>query len=597
MQYFNAVELAKHSPGAGAEVLSDLARKFPSDSRVLHAYGATLHRVGRHNEARTALEAAASREKVYITEVQGVLSQVYLALGMNAHALRAARRSGRVVPEEAEAGIDRPEGAKTADLLAFEAARTEIMYGDAAAGVAQMEAFLKRFPDYVPARNNLSTGLYLLGDLPGAQAVAEAVLAAHPRNIHALVNLIRLSLILHGLDAARAFAPRLEQIAGQPEEGVVDRELALANAYALLEDDAGVRRGLDAWQTEHPGEALSDNTAGDMLEGRWALRHPTGAGSLPFGQQDTGTPPYFTAEQLLPPAVIRSWVAARGASPQQQVFASLAAMPGLLTLLPERLGFSEVPFANVVAVTLLEAAGPRTEAFTEMLRNVVQHGPGRNNVRLALGGLLQDRDLLPPEVLTDLAGAEGGRLLQLEIHDDVEPSNLSSAGQKVLERGLNLMRSGEMAQATALLTPLVAANPDSPTAAYNLAVAEKHSGDSDLVARSRERFEDLAGRFETYLFPRAELAVQAIERGDLERARDLLAIPRGLRRIHYQEYSFFMSAQGRLKLAEGDEGAAREMLAAIEDIDGQGSPAYLLLERAFPRARRPKRQRLLRRRS
>ncbi|GAA4004703.1 hypothetical protein GCM10022631_14660 [Deinococcus rubellus] len=46
-------------------------------------------------------------------------------------------------------------------------------------------------------------------------------------------------------------------------------------------------------------------------------------------------------------------------------------------------------------------------------------------------------------------------LLQLEIHDDVEPAPLGRAKMKVFGRALTGMRMGQMAQATKLIEPLV----------------------------------------------------------------------------------------------------------------------------------------------
>ena len=604
-QYYRAVDLSRHDPEAGAQALGELAQRYPSDSRVLHAYGVSLLQIGQAAKALTALEAAAKREKQYVSEVQESLAQAYSALGMTQHAIRAWRRTGKDLPGDATDDSpfsgDVPVGAKTADFLEFERARMQILSGETASGVKQMEQFAKRFPAYLPAQNVLATGAYLLGDLAKSRQLGLGVLSEHPRNIYALLNLIRLELLEHGLDAARALAEQLAGAAVSFEEGVVDGELARASAYALLEDDAGVRRSLDAWEPD--AEIRAEHPQAGPLEERYQERQavagtssaksrfarkkrPEPAAALP---DHLGQPPYLTLQKLLPPAVIPGWAKVGQLTPDA-AFASLRAFPGLLSLLPERLGFDHSDFVRAMAMILLDHTAPNSPApdrpapdYAELLRGVVQHGPGTTEVRLALGALLQERELLPETVMTDLAGSQaGGQLLQLEIHDEVSPSPMTRSELKRFERSLNWMRQGKWQQAIALLEPLAAAYPDDKSAAFNLSIAEKHSGDSEFMARSQQRLQELAGRYPQYLFPRSELASEALERGDLEEAGRWLAFPEGLRRIHQQEYSTFMSVQGRLMIKQGNPDAARELLDMIEQVSGEQSAAYILLERALP---------------
>ncbi|GAA4004701.1 hypothetical protein GCM10022631_14650 [Deinococcus rubellus] len=71
--------------------------------------------------------------------------------------------------------------------------------------------------------------------------------------------------------------------------------------------------------------------------------------------------------------------------------------------------------------------------------------------------------------------------------------------------------------------------------AFNLAVPEKYSGDPALE----------------------------------EQAQQHLAFPKGLRRIHQQEYGTFLSVQGRLALVEGKPQGAGKLLKLVGQVSGQ----------------------------
>ncbi|WP_424949253.1 hypothetical protein [Deinococcus sp.] len=107
---------------------------------------------------------------------------------------------------------------------------------------------------------------------------------------------------------------------------------------------------------------------------------------------------------------------------------------------------------------------------------------------------------------------------------------------------------------------------------FNLGTAELQSGSGEGKAAGQRRIEQLTRTHPDDLHAKIHLAGQATEQGDLERARELLALPEGRSRFHVQEYALLLSAQGRLALVENHTELA---LGAVAEILGRigGVPA------------------------
>lgn len=571
-KYNGVVSLAQDAPETGLPLLQDLARQYPADSRVRHALGVTLLHLGQYGRAVPELEAAAKRERQYAASIQEALAVAYGALGMPLHAARALKRAGKAdenADDPAQLIGDVPAGAKTADLLEFEQARFEVLQGAAQGGLKRIEQFVARFPDYLPAQNILATGKYLSGDFAQARAATLRVLETAPRNIHALLNLARLELLEHGEDAARTLTPRVEVAQVQPEQGVTDGELARANFFALLNDDANVERALNAWESD-PERRANDPQAA-FLEDRLHLRRDEADAGPTAGH------PYFLLRELLPSGLMQRWRTLGEKRVAAKMLADLQALPGWLALVPDRLGFETPEFARMVTHVLLD---DDAEKWADVLRTIVTRGPGTTEGRLAVGAELQQRGLLPDEVVAELPGsAEGARLLQLELSTEPEPTPLTPGDDAVFKQSIYAMRDGRFEEARAALEPLARRYPDYPSLLFNLALAEQHCGDAQARARGEARVEQLAGAHPNYLFARAQLADDAIKAGNLERARELLRFPEGLKRLHAQEWATFTSVGARLALIEGRRDEAERTLQMIGDLVGEDEAAYILLQR------------------
>lgn len=583
-KYEAALELLELDPKAGLEELEKLAKKYPSDPSVQHALGVTYYQRGEAGKALLPLERAAKRDRDrearFTLEMQEALMMVYASLGMMRHAARAAEKArslGSDLPEGiGEIDGDIPAGAKNKDLLTFERARFDILHGDKSSGLRAMRTFAKRFPDYQPALNNLTTGYFVQGDLPRYRESVTHSLERAPQNIHALLNYARLLMIEEGPGAVQALVPRLKDAPTSRAAGLVDGQLAQGQALALVNDDAGIKQALRAWRKENPDE---DDPIVTWLEERLAAR---------MGRDGDPDRPYYTLYELMP-GVIRRWIRGGGQGEKENQRAlkraesDLRVMPGLLRLLPDYLGYERDALARVLGAIVLESDLPvpgSSTSWSEVLSRVAQEGPGTRTTRLALLQVLQQRGLLEGDEF-DFEGLPGGvHTFELELHDESEPGDLSSRELGTLSSALDQMRSGDFGAGRSALEALHVRHPDNPSVVYNLALSELHDPATPKDA-GIARLEALTESHPAYLFAKTQLADEALKEDDLERAQALLAWPEGLRRVHVDEYAVYTATLGKLALAEGDKEKAKEMLAMIDDLVGEESTAYQLLGRAL----------------
>ena len=589
-KYEAALEQLELEPEAGLANLEMLAKRYPSDSSVQHALGVTYYQRGEAAKALPLLERAEKREREYVLEVQKALMMTYAALGMMRHAARAAEKARslgeRSIPDNVyDLEGDLPEGAQNKDLLTFERARYDILHGDTKGGLQAMRAFAKRFPDYQPALNNLTTGYFVQGDLSRyRESVTQSVERA-PQNIHALLNYARLLMLEEGPAAVEALVPRIEDAPTSRAAGLVDGQLAQAQALAFINDDAGIKKALKAWHKDNAKSERDEVTPViDRLEARLAARTSKG-----------GDPnrPYYSLYELMPGIIQRWKKGADGKGKAQEralerAAADLRAMPGLLQILPDYLGYEGDVLARVLAALVLEAdlpPPPDASSWVDVLSRVAQEGPGEKRTRLALLQVLQQKGLLEGDEFTFEGLPDGVRTFELELYDEPEPGDLSERDQDELAGAFEAMYEADFVSAREALEALHARHPDNPSVAYNLALSELYDP-ATPKAQAIARLEALSEAHPTYLFARTQLADEALKEDDKERAEALLAWPDGLRRVHVDEYAVYTALLGKLALAQGDKEKAEEMLGLIDDLVGEDSTAHQILTQAL-KPRRP----------
>jgi hypothetical protein len=581
-KFHRALDQLEHDFAAGLEALEGLARTYAKDPDVRAALGMAYLDDQQPFAALPHLEW--SERKDPTPALRDALVAAYLALEMPQHALRLAARSqypshDRDLEGDARAAADAAPGVDlpVQDRLVFERARAGVLHGERGSAAA-LERLLQKHPGYQPARNLLVTERLVRGDLEGFVEAANAALAHAPDDPHALLNATRAAFLHGGVDAARALQPRAGALVPDAGWGG-DRYLALAGALALMDDAEGTEAALSAYHdwveaTGDDGQADRADAFDDLLERR---------------RRDPRAPLVDLHELIV--GVVSRWKESDSKRILESVQASLTHMPGVLRQLPTWIGYQEPSTLRLLAMLLVHdlAPPPPRGSWAEVFERVAMHGPGTREARQALLLLLAETGHIDEDEVVALDGADDDhvslRLRRLEITGEGVPSGLPAEDEERMIAALEDLQAGRAVPALAALGTLHERHPDSLPLAYNLALAERRSG-GEATRRGHERLQRLADEHPDYLLARAELALAAIEAGDLDEAEALLALPEGKRRFHAYEWGVFTSATAHLALARGDVEAAERFLDGIAETLGSDAGPYRALDDAIDRFHR-----------
>jgi tetratricopeptide (TPR) repeat protein len=154
------------------------------------------------------------------------------------------------------------------------------------------------------------------------------------------------------------------------------------------------------------------------------------------------------------------------------------------------------------------------------------------------------------------------RLMNIELHG--EPLKmLNPEVEPLLRRSLDLLRRGKGAEAEALLKQALEIEPNDPALLNNL-------GQAYVLQRQEQKAEELAyeihERFPDYLFGRTNLATILADKGEIERAKELIDPLFSRKRFHFAEFSAMCAAQIQLSLAEENREAAESWLDMMKQV-------------------------------
>lgn len=576
-----ALDLLETDFEGGLQTLEDLASSYAKDPDVRAALGMAYMDDGRVFEALPHLEWAARKDPS--PDLQDALFATYRALAMPVHALRLAGRSAHLAraasvdAERTRTDAAADDALSLQDRLAFERGRTGVMHGDRKAA-NELQRLATKHPDYQPVRNLLVTDRLLKGDLEGFVALAERTFSSAPGDPHALLNATRAAFVRGGFDAARDLRPHAEALV--PDPGWAgDRYLARAGAFALMDDADAAEAALTAYhdwvqETGDDGQPALADALDDLLERR---------------HHDASAPLVDLHELMV--GLVERWKSMSEEQIEASIEAALASVPGLLRELPDLIGYQAPATLRLLAMLVLHdvAPPPPHGTWVAVLRRVVTQGPGTRQARRMLLMLLAETGHIDHEAVVlrsddddDDDDAADVLLRRLQLSGEAVPSGLPPDDDARMSAALDELQAGRTASALKALSALHQCYPDSLPLTHNLALAERLSG-GDVALAGHERLERLVARHPDYIFARAELAVTAIEAGDLVRAEALLALPDGKRRVHVLEWGAFAAASGRLALARGDVDAAEALLDGIGDTLGSEAAAYRALDAAVDR--------------
>lgn len=581
-------ELVNKQPERAIEPLKDLARQYPSDGQVQYALGVALLNVGDYQEAIPRLEAAVKRERHMEDTIYRALAQAYSYAGMPAHAHRAATRAGlNPSPWQETLSGDWPAHAKLADLLEFEEARQGTLYPgpQALASLRKMQAFSRKFPDYLPALNIISTALFMQGQFEEAKAEITKVLARDPRNVHALLNEARIERLLGGVQAVRALQERVEA-ARKHDEGeklVASGELALANIYLLMEDAPAARQAL-----ERHLDAQSDPDARELAQDSPEVQQAQER--LERVQQYPDAPLMLPGE-LLPPLWVTRWRATPGKRMLTEVERDLRRVPGWFEHLEQGLTFEGEFYSRFLTTVLVNPDlapmpdGVGSAERLERLLALLAQGRGSLPGLMGVGQALQTLNLMPEDAV--VRGPDGQELQHVSLELTNEPLDLLDNRQDLrrFEQAMQHIRAHKYGQAYQELEALSKKYPDLPSLRFNMTTCVAQSGKPGAEQEALKLTEELARQYPHYLFPPARLALQAIYDGNFERAHEWLVLPKGLKKLHVLEYGYFLSVQAVLNLYEGRLEGVKTTLGLLRQmLDDDTMPMLLLSQEIMKKA-------------
>lgn len=499
-------------------------------------------------------------------------------------------------------GLDDEDGPEC--LIMHDRIRSLLAQGRYAKAGELAEDLAKRRPRFAAAYNNGAEACFHDGRLVRAIELTQRLLAIEPDHAFALANLVRF-LCAHGkLDEARRLADRLKSIKPMVKELAVKK----AEALVWLGDDAGVLGAFGEGQ----GLAGGDGPKDDAL-----LCHLAAVAAFRLGREDEARDCWKSALAAVPHFELartnlddlKKPVRERNAPwfYSLQYFVSRKLIDGLVKLLrPERGGnqekvppaaqeyFKGHPELEGLVPVLLDRSDRggrelalhlgsyfRTPAMLQAMRDFSLGQRGSDDLRMRAAQVANadgPSSGTPSQFWLDGAW-RAGSVMRFEIHGDPVDRQYAPGVADLVNKGVHALRTGDAVAAEPLLRRALAIDPDDPLVMNNLATACAQLGRTDeaetLSIRLHEKHPD-------YLFGRTALANLAAERGQFERARQLLEPLLSRTRLHFGEFSALCMAQVNLFLAEGKRQPAEQWLdmwrKAMPD-----HPALAALEREVRR--------------
>ena len=552
----------------GLAELERLGDRYAKDPSVRHALGSALMSVGEHWRALDHLSWAERKEPT--VEHRQALAAAYRFLAMPEHAQRVAAREPSIVVDVDEFAHDLQGDMPRSDRLLFEQARTAALHGETS-GVDELTALAASYPTCMSLRNAIATSHYAKGDLQAFSSAARAALDVSSEDVHALLNAVRLALLEEGPAAAAAHRDGIR--AAEPSRtGMLAPELARAEALAYLDDADGTADALAAWRE---GLSNPDLAAGSAT----AVR----LGTYLQQRRADDRAPLFRLEVLLF-GWLRRWSDSAAEVRMSDIAKELAGIPGVFALAPRSLGWEQPWMASTLVHVLLAGDAPEPPgsdpSWVHVLRGIVERGEGSDETLEGLRQVLDERRLLEEEeAVTFVATNADGERVSLDLFHEPIPSGLPADDDVRYNAAMSALLRSDLDAAESVLADLHERNPDAVGVEFNLALTERLRGGPSREA-AHSRLERIAAEHPDYLFAKAQLAVDAVEAGDLDRARAYLALPDGVERFHVIAFANLHAAEGRLALAEGRMDDFERILASIHDLVGEHAPPYQRLEAA-----------------
>lgn len=459
--------------------------------------------------------------------------------------------------------------------------------------IAVAEAILRRWPSFVPARNNLSEAHFLNGDLGRAMEASRQVLEVEPNNVHARCNLARHLFLAGQFAEARQFSARLWELKltgfegycklaevfaleGQDDavlevfrrsEAACDFDAEAPYNVALLHHLAAVaaaRQGHERQAHRYWKRALQSDPEFDLAADNLADL------SLPVSRRQ-GPWPYTIAQWLPEPAmerlakqVDRLSRGKKGAISEAQRQKLSAEFQSVVRLIPHLLDRGD---ENGREFALQIARFLNLPETNTALRDFCRGQRGTDEMRMEALSYLQEAG----------AASEGPQRLWLkgEWHEieafatEITPEATSDYGHSprvndLSYEAMQALHRGDGATAERLLHEALELEPDKPDLVNNLAMALQQQGN---ITEAIRLIKEVHQRWPDYFFGCIAMANLKSDDGQFEKAQELLGSFSKRRKMHITEFSALCMSYIQLELRQGHYHEAQEWLDRWKNVD------------------------------
>jgi len=472
-------------------------------------------------------------------------------------------------------------------------------YEEAHAGAVSL---LQKRPDFVPALNNLSLLQWILGNPEEAIETAGKVLSLDGGNVHGLANLIRFLVSEGKKKEAVEYGRRLKGIHPpsfleryKKMEGLafLGEDRAVMEVFEKAPQEPALQEGWYAALFNHLAAAACCRLGKERMARRyWKKALFCDCSLVPARQnlEDLEKPPgerngpwYFDLQEFLPLRLFERFTSladeVQGGS--REVRRRIAEfLRRHLVAIRVMIPLAEMgdPFGREYCLRLAEFV--EDQQVLARLRDFALGAKGTDRVRLEMVRVLQVKGVILPGLVRMWQGGESLELLsaEIEIHDEAQ-SSVAPQAQRLVNKGVPLLRRGQAARAEEIFREALALQPDQPTILQNLAVSVGMQGRDE---EARKLLYQIHEKHPDYLFARTSVAVEEAREGNLEKARRLVW-PLFLRkRFHRSEFAALCGTMVQILSLEGRLKDGRHWIDLLKHLD-PGNPGIPRLEAMLAR--------------
>ena len=487
-----------------------------------------------------------------------------------------------------EAEVDKSELTFLHDMLRAASELIEIEEARQVGG-----ELLEKYPDFVPALNNLSQIEHLAGNVDAATELTQRVLEKEPENFQAMGNLTRYLYLSGQVESAKQSAESLKKLTSENP----DIWLKKAETFSYLGDEQAVLDAVTAAQ------AVSDI---DAIPGTPHLYHLGGVAAAHLGYMDQAkslwkaalaiSPSFSIAKENLLDLAKKPWQrnGAWSFSTQQWLQSSFVGdmdqmlasgelgkngnRPASDSLQPY---LDANPHISHLMSILLERGDDRGRTIAIELARFSEHPEltalakefalgqrGSDDQRLAALHAMVELNVIPGGSTKLWIKGEWTEIMTLgfEVGDesDVYHPFRNRTAMNKMERSTILMQEGRDEEALQLLEEAYELEPDNPGIVNNLAgVRSRVTGEDNTL----ETLERLTSEFPDYLFGHTGMANYYVLEKEFDKAAKHLNPLLERKKLHYSEFRALAESFIRLSLAEGKPEGARNWLDMWQRVE------------------------------